>query len=66
MQQTVVLNPEKLNKIIERTRRQGIYPPLQVRRTRYGYALLDGLYRLRAAQTLGLAKVPVEIVEGLP
>ena len=62
-QQAVVLNPDKLNKTIERIRRQGIQLPLQVRRTRFGYALVDGLYRLRAAQSLGLTRVPVEIVE---
>lgn len=64
IQQGVILNPEKLNRIIERIRRQGVQPPLQVRRTRFGYALVDGLYRLRAAQSLGLTRVPVEIVEG--
>ncbi len=64
IQQGVILNPEKLNRTIERIRRLGIRPPLQVRRTRFGYALVDGLYRLRAAQSLGLEKVPTEVVEG--
>ena len=64
VQHAVVLNPDKLNKTIERIRRQGIQLPLQVRRTRYGYALVDGLYRLRAAQSLGMTRVPVEILEG--
>jgi hypothetical protein len=62
-QHAVVLNPDKLNKTIERIRRQGIQLPLQVRRTRYGYALVDGLYRLRAAQSLGMTRVPAEIIE---
>ena len=63
-QHAVILNPDKLNKTIERIRRQGIQQPLQVRRTRYGYALVDGLYRLRAAQSLGMTRVPAEILEG--
>ncbi len=63
-QHSVILNPDKLNKTIERIRRQGIQLPLQVRRSRYGYALVDGLYRLRAAQSLGMTRVPAEIIEG--
>lgn len=63
VQQGITLNPEKLNRIIGQVMRRGVHPPLQVRRTRHGYALVDGLYRLRAAQALGLTRVPVEIVE---
>ncbi len=36
----------------------GITPPIQVRRVRDGYLLTDGLYRLRAAEALGLERVP--------
>jgi ParB-like chromosome segregation protein Spo0J len=36
----------------------GITPPIQVRRVRDGYVLSDGLYRLRAAEALGLERIP--------
>ena len=52
------LDPAKLEKAIERARRVGISPPIQVRRVRDGYILMDGLYRLRAAEALGLEKIP--------
>jgi len=58
----ISLDPLKLEKAIERARRMGITPPIQVRRTRTDYVLVDGLYRLRAAQALNLEKVPA-IVE---
>ncbi|HNT54505.1 MAG TPA: MBL fold metallo-hydrolase [Anaerolineaceae bacterium] len=56
------LDPAKLDKAIDRARRMGIAPPIQVRRTRTDYVLVDGLYRLRAAQALKLTKIPA-IVE---
>jgi ParB-like chromosome segregation protein Spo0J len=46
-----------------RARDGAIRPPLSVRRVRDGYLLLDGLYRLRAAQVTGLARVAA-VVEG--
>jgi uncharacterized protein len=61
-QQALSLDPEKVNKAIERARRMGISPPIQVRRVKDGYVLLDGLYRLRAAEALGFRTVPA-IVE---
>ena len=58
------LNPAKLDNAIQRARRDGrIAPPISVRRLRDGYLLLDGLYRLRAAQALGLERVAA-VVEG--
>ncbi|MFH0981611.1 MAG: MBL fold metallo-hydrolase RNA specificity domain-containing protein, partial [Planctomycetota bacterium] len=49
-QQSLSLDPARLNKAIERARLMGITPPIQVRRVRDGYVLSDGLYRLRAAE----------------
>jgi hypothetical protein len=56
-QQTLTLDTEKLNKAIERARRMGISPPIQVRRVKDGYLLTDGLYRLRAAEALGFKRI---------
>jgi ParB-like chromosome segregation protein Spo0J len=52
------LDPAKLEKAIERARLMGIAPPIQVRRIRDGYILTDGLYRLRAAESLQLEIIP--------
>jgi hypothetical protein len=57
-QQSLSLDPAKLQKAIERARRMGITPPIQVRRVRDGYVLSDSLYRLRAAEVLGLERIP--------
>ncbi len=52
------LDPQKLEKVVERARRSGeIVPPIGVRRLRDGYLLQDGLYRLRAAQALGMSRI---------
>ena len=54
----MALNPAKLENAIERARRHGqVNPPIAVRRLRDGYLLLDGLYRLRAAQSLGHTRI---------
>ena len=60
-QQTLSLDPAKLEKAIERARRMGIAPPIQVRRAADGYILSDGLFRLRAAEALGLERIPAII-----
>ncbi|HPH97058.1 MAG TPA: MBL fold metallo-hydrolase [Anaerolineaceae bacterium] len=60
-QESIVLDPDKLEKAVERARRQGITPPIQVRRLQDGYVLVDGLYRLRAAEKLGLVTIPATI-----
>ena len=61
-QQGLTLNPAKLDHAIQRAQRDGqIAPPIVVRRVRDGYLLLDGLYRLRAAQAIGLERVAATI-----
>ncbi len=61
-QQRQTLNPAKLENAIQRARRDGrITPPIIVRRVRDGYLLLDGLYRLRAAQAIGMERVAATI-----
>jgi len=59
--QYLSLNPTNLEKAIERARMMGITPPIKVRRTRDGYVLSDGLYRLRAAEMLGLERIPAVV-----
>jgi Cft2 family RNA processing exonuclease len=59
--QSLVLDPIKLAKAIERARRWGIKPPIQVRRLADGYLLLDGLYRLRAAEAIQLEYIPAQV-----
>jgi Cft2 family RNA processing exonuclease len=59
--QALSLEPAKLEKAIERAQRMGIAPPIQVRRAADGYILIDGLFRLRAAEALGLERVPAII-----
>jgi ParB-like chromosome segregation protein Spo0J len=59
--QSLSLDPAKLEKAIQRARMMGINPPIQVRRVRDGYILVDGLYRLRAAEALGLERIPVVV-----
>ncbi|MBN2387528.1 MAG: MBL fold metallo-hydrolase [Anaerolineales bacterium] len=56
--QSLRLDPAKLEKAVERARIVGIRPPIKVRRTRENYILIDGLYRLRAAETIGLERIP--------
>jgi len=60
-QQSLRLDPLKLEKATERARHMGITPPIQVRRVKDGYILLDGLYRLRAAEALGLVRLPAVV-----
>ncbi|MGE5223259.1 MAG: ParB/RepB/Spo0J family partition protein, partial [Omnitrophica WOR_2 bacterium] len=61
--QNVVLDPEKVEKAVERIRRLGqVSPPVQLRRLEDGYLLMDGMYRLRAARELGLEQIPAIIV----
>jgi hypothetical protein len=56
--QSLNLDPDRLEKAVQRARAMGINPPIRVRRVRDGYVLTDGLYRLRAAETLGLERIP--------
>ncbi len=55
--QSLNLDPAKLEKAVQRIRTMGIDPPIQVRRLQDGYILVDGLYRLRAAEKLGLERI---------
>ena len=56
--QSLALDPVKLAKTVERARWSGqVAPPIRVRRLSDGYLLLDGLYRLRAAQELGQERI---------
>ncbi len=57
-QQSLLLDPTRLAKAVERARRMGITPPIEVRRVADGYILLDGLYRLRAAEALHMERIP--------
>ncbi len=59
--QNLALDPEKLEKAVERGRRLGISPPISVRRVGDGYILIDGLYRLKAAIALGLEHIPAVV-----
>lgn len=64
-QEALELRPEKIEQAVERIQRLGrVTPPVQVRRVRDGYLLLDGLYRLAAARRLGLESIPAEIEAG--
>ncbi|MBI4769247.1 MAG: ParB N-terminal domain-containing protein, partial [Chloroflexi bacterium] len=57
-QESLTLDPDKSRKALERAQRAGgISPPVRVRRVRDGYVLLDGLYRLQAAQALGWERI---------
>jgi hypothetical protein len=60
--QSLNLDPAKLDKAVERARRMGIKPPIEVRRVRDGYLLNDGLYRLRAAEKLGWDHIPAVVI----
>ena len=59
--QETALNRDKLRQAVDRARRMGITPPVQVRRLRDSYLLLDGLYRLEAAKAVGLMHVPAVV-----
>jgi hypothetical protein len=55
--QGLQLDPARLEKVVQRARTMGTVPPIQVRRARDGYVLVDGLYRLRAAEALGWERI---------
>jgi Cft2 family RNA processing exonuclease len=60
-QKSLTLDAEKVNKAIERARRLGISPPIQLTRLGDGYLLDDGLYRLAAARALGMEMAPAVV-----
>ncbi len=63
-QQTLQLDPAKQRKALEQLQRLGrVNKPIRVRRGATDYILLDGLYRLRAAQTLGWKRITAVVEE---
>ncbi|CAK0749250.1 conserved hypothetical protein [Gammaproteobacteria bacterium] len=60
-QQSLNIDPTKLEKAIERAKRMDVAPPIEVRRSTDGYVLTDGFYRLRAAEALGFDRIPAII-----
>ncbi|MBI3795699.1 MAG: ParB/RepB/Spo0J family partition protein [Deltaproteobacteria bacterium] len=54
---------DRLAELAESIRHQGILQPLVVRRVEYGYELIIGERRFRAAQRAGLDRVPVIVKE---
>lgn len=53
--------PDELGQLSESIRAQGILQPLLVRKLDYGYELVAGERRLRAAKMIGLDRVPVVV-----
>lgn len=53
----------RLDELAESIRHLGVLQPLLVRRAKSGYEIVLGERRFRAARRLGLAKVPVQIVD---
>lgn len=52
---------DKLNELIASIKEKGIVQPILARRTEQGYEIIAGERRFRAAQALGIKKVPVLI-----
>jgi ParB family transcriptional regulator, chromosome partitioning protein len=55
--------PEELSQLSDSIRTQGILQPLLVRKLAFGYELVAGERRLRAAKAAGLKQVPVVVKE---
>ena len=63
-QQTLALDPDKQRKTAEQLQRLGrANKPIRVQRRVTDYLLLDGLYRLRAAQALGWERIAAVVEE---
>jgi ParB family chromosome partitioning protein len=54
-------NQEKMTELVASIKEKGIIQPVLVRKSGQGYELICGERRLRAAETAGLAEVPVVI-----
>lgn len=54
-------NQEKLNELISSIKEKGVIQPILVRKTADGFELIAGERRLRAAQTIGMEKIPAII-----
>lgn len=63
MQPRKIFSSEALEELSESIRQYGVLQPLSVRRTRFGYELICGERRLRAAQMAGLCEVPCIVVD---
>ncbi|HEX9077486.1 MAG TPA: MBL fold metallo-hydrolase RNA specificity domain-containing protein, partial [Anaerolineae bacterium] len=63
-QESLALDPQKQQKVVEQLQRLGrVNKPVRVKRVAEGYVLLDGLYRLRAAQALGWERIAATVEE---
>jgi len=56
-------DPEKMEELVRSVQARGILEPLLVRRVGETYELVAGERRLRAAQRIGMAEVPVILVD---
>lgn len=64
--QMLELDPDKQRKALEQLQRLGrVNKPIRVRRGATDYLLLDGLYRLRAAQVLGWERITAVVEENV-
>src|SRR3989339_1446742 len=61
-----VITPESLAELIDSIKVHGIIQPLVVAHTPAGYQIIAGERRWRAARLVGLAEVPVRIIETSP
>ena len=63
-QQALALDADKQQKAVEQLRQGGrVNKPIRIKRVTDGYILLDGLYRLRAAQILGWERITATVEE---
>ena len=63
-QESLAVDPQKQQKVVEQLQRLGhVNKPVRVKRVAEGYVLLDGLYRLRAAQALGWELIAASVEE---
>ena len=58
-----LFDPEELAKLRDSIKEYGVLQPVVVRDTPAGYQLIAGERRLRAARDLGLAEIPVQVVD---
>jgi len=61
-----VITPESLSELIDSIKTHGIIQPLVVAHTPAGFQIIAGERRWRASRLVGLAQVPVRIIETTP